>query len=348
MEPSVPRDAGEPLSRRSVTVGLAVVLTAALAAGVAPGRPPTARAATDWPVDILSMNTPSTRIDTVLADPYVSGISVRFGWAALEPSPGDYRWAKVDRALAQARAAGKVVMIRVMAGMFTPDWVKSQVRTLRFSDRYLYNPANYPDSVSMPVPWGARYLERWDRFVRAFGARYDGAAGLHSVAMSGGGFIGEMTLPTDVNKWLAAGYTDARLVGAWESIITSYRRAFPLSPITLGIAEPFGSLLPTNVVSPVVSYATAFDAKAAWIQSNALRSGALGNVGPYRTIIRSVNAITGVGYQMIGDAATTQSLRDAFTVAIQDGADYVEVYAGDVLATGNSTTLRYLASGGQA
>ncbi|HYJ60566.1 MAG TPA: hypothetical protein VE032_03780 [Actinomycetota bacterium] len=297
-------------------------------------------------VHVFSVGTPANRVDEALAMPTVHGISLRIGWAGIEPSPGDYRWAKIDETIAQARAAGKVAMIRVIAGIFSPDWVTAQVETIRFSDRFLYNPANYPDQVTMPVPWDGRYLALWDRFIAAFGARYDGAAGLYSVQMSGGGFIGEMTLPTDVGAWLDAGYTDARLIGAWRDIIGSYRRAFPRTPFNLDITEPFGSLLATNVVRPVVTGATSDGGKRAWIQSNALRAAALGFIGPYRQVIRDVNGITTVGYQMIGDAPTAASLHDAFTVALQDGADYVEVYGTDVLDAVNRDELRYLADGG--
>jgi hypothetical protein len=49
---------------------------------------------------------------------------------------------------------------------------------------------------------------------------------------------------------------------------------------------------------------------------------------------------------MIGDAPTVSSLHDAFTVALQDSADYVEVYGSDVLDPANREELRYLATGG--
>jgi hypothetical protein len=295
---------------------------------------------------VLSVGTPATRVGEALAIPTVAGISMRIGWGAVEPSPGDYRWAKIDQTIAQARAAGKVAQIRVIAGIYSPNWVLQQVPTLRFSDRYLYNPANYPDTVTMPIPWSDAYLDRWDRFVAALGARYDGAAGLAAIHMSGGGFIGEMTLPTDVPTWLDAGYSDDRLIGAWGRIIGSYRRAFTRTPFTLGITEPFGSLLETDVVDPVVAEALRSGERAAWIQSNALRAAALGTIGPYRKVIRASNTVTTVGYQMIGDAPTVSSLHDAFTVALQDSADYVEVYGSDVLDPANRDELRYLASGG--
>ena len=58
----------------------------------------------------------------------------------------------------------------------------------------------------------------------------------------------------------------------WKRIITYYRRAFPHTPINLDIVEPWGAGGSSNVVDPVVRFATRRDRKKAWIQSNALRA----------------------------------------------------------------------------
>jgi hypothetical protein len=308
----------------------------------APSPAPTSK------VNVFSVGTAPSKFGSALSNPYVAGVSQRFGWAAIEPASGDYRWTAIDNLIAQARSAGKLAMIRVTAGIYTPDWVNQQVGTLTFSNAYLYNPAAYPSQVTMPIPWDATYLSLWKRFITAFGQRYDGNPTIYSVQMTGGGFIGEMTLPTDVDKWKAAGYTDATYISTWEDIIGAYRTAFPNTHTNLDIVEPFGGVLATSVVQPVVSFATSAGASNAYIQNNALRATMLGTIGPYRQVIRSSASVTTVGYQMIGDAATSTSLTQAFTVALQDQASYVEVYASDVLDPANQDALGYLSSGGPA
>src|SRR5262245_59374258 len=72
---------------------------------------PVAVAATRWPVKIFSVNTPNTKIAAALANPYVAGLSVRFGWRGIQPTRGTYRWGQIDDAIRKARAAGKKVMI---------------------------------------------------------------------------------------------------------------------------------------------------------------------------------------------------------------------------------------------
>jgi hypothetical protein len=304
-----------------------------------------ATAASSWPVKIFVCNTPATRVGDVLSNPYVAGTSSRFSWAAIEPHPREYRWGPIDHAIALARRAGKQAMIRVIAGIYTPTWVDRRVPTITFSNRYLYNPSNYPTRVTMPIPWKRAYLRYWKRFLGAFGARYNGNPTIYSVQMAGAGFIGEMTLPTDVDKWRSKGYTDDRYVWAWDRIIASYGRQFPSTHTNLDIDEPFGSLRDTNVVRPVVSFATSFG-RHNYIQNNGLRAGMLGTIGPYRRAIRRAADTTRVGYQMIGPAPTSTSLHDAFRVAIQDQSSYIEVYASDVLDSTNLTELRYLASDG--
>ena len=301
-----------------------------------------------WPVKIFTVSTPSTMVDTALANPNVSGLSVRVSWAALEPSPGVYDWRRIDDAIARARAAGKLAMIRILAGIYTPDWVLAQVPTLTFSGADCYNAATtYPSQVTMPIPWNATFLSLWTRLVGALGARYDGNPTLYSMQMSGGGFIGEMTLPTDVQKWLDAGYTDAKYVGAWDTIVDSFRRAFPTTPVNLDITAPFPlNQYTTDVFVPVASYSTQDGSKRAWVQNNALRWQMLGVYGPYRKEIRTVSPTTRVGYQMLGVSDSADHLHMAFQVAIEDGASYVEVYGADIVKSENQSALRYLASNG--
>jgi len=333
------------MRRLLASATLIVVMGGALAVPPALHRPE-AVAATRWPVKIFSVNTPSTKIGAVLANPYVAGVSVRFGWKGIQPTRGSYRWGQIDDAIKKARAAGKKVMIRVMAGAWTPDWVNRSVRTLSFSSQYLYGGAM--SSVTMPIPWKRHYLRPWRRFIRHLGHRYDGNPTVYSIQMAGGGFLGEMCLPTDVDKWKAAGYRDVRLIRAWKRIIRQYHRSFPHTHLNLDIDEPFGNLLDTNVVHPVVRFATRDGIRKAWIQQNGLRATLLGVLGPYRKVIRAESKETRVGYQMQRATGTATELKTAFTVALQDHASYVEVYASDILDGANQAALHYLASGGSA
>jgi len=320
-----------------------IIVTTALGPGVS--RTGRASAATQsWQIKIFSVGTSSTDIAAVLANPYVSGISVRFGWASVEPSPGTYRWTRIDDVIRQAQAVGKLAMIRVIAGVMSPDWVLRRVKTLSFSSGYLRGATS--SKSTMPIPWKRRFLRPWKAFISHLARRYDGDPTLYSMQMPGCGFQGEMALPTDVRKWLAAGYTDGRLIRCWKRVTTRYRRRFHQTRLNLDIGEPFLSLLATNVMHPVVRFATRAGIRKAYIQQNGLRAGLLGCLGPYRRTIRRESRETRVGYQMGHEAKTATGLHKAFKVALQDHVDYVEVYASDILANADQRALRYLASGG--
>jgi hypothetical protein len=198
----------------------------------------------------------------------------------------------------------------------------------------------------MPVPWKRRFLRLWRAFIGRFARRYDGNPTLYSVQMPGCGFQGEMALPTDVQKWLAAGYEDPRLIRCWKRVTKRYRRTFHSTHLNLDIGEPFLGLLDTHVMHPVVRFATRDGIRKAYIQQNGLRAGLLGTLGPYRRTIRRESRETRVGYQMGHEATTAAGLHKAFKVALQDHVSYVEVYSSDVLDPADQDALRYLASGG--
>src|SRR5262249_20630772 len=145
-------------------------------------------------------------------------------------------------------------MIRVIAGVMSPDWVLRRVKTLSFASEYLRGATSSKDT--MPIPWKRRFLRPWKAFIGHLARRYDGNPTLYSVQMPGCGFQGEMALPTNVRAWLAAGYTDTRLIRCWNRVTTRYRRRFHQTHLNLDIGEPFLSLLRTNVMHPVVRFAT--------------------------------------------------------------------------------------------
>jgi glycosyl hydrolase family 42 (putative beta-galactosidase) len=347
MSMHVLRPHARPARRRSrALVAIAIVLVVVATSLIDSGVPRMQRAAatTTWPVKIFSIGRSSSDITAALANPYVSGVSVRFGWASIEPSRGTFRWGQIDQVIRQARAAGKFAMIRVIAGVMSPDWVLRRVNTLTFSSTYLRGAT--ATKATMAIPWKRRFLRLWKGFIGRLARRYDGNATLYSVQMPGCGFQGEMALPTDVKKWLAAGYHDVRYIRCWKRVTTRYRRTFHRTHLNLDIGEPFLGLMDTNVMPPVVRFATRDGIRKAFIQQNGLRAGLLGTLGPYRRTIRRESRETRVGYQMGREAKNATGLRNAFTVALQDQVSYVEVYASDVLDPVNQAALRYLASGG--
>ncbi len=288
-------------------------------------------------VKIFSLLAPDRGVEgdlPELNDPLMYGLSWRFRWKTIEPQEGQYNWAMIDRAIELTTKAGKHVLLRVVAGMQTPEWVYADgARSFDFGEEDVASGQRHPASTRMPIPWDDVYLGKWEAFIRAFGKRYNGNQHIYSVAMSGGGYIDEMNLPKAFERWRQAGYTDEKLIQAWKRIIDAYQRVFPETPTNLAINEPLGSLQQSNVVSPVVSYVLATYPRKVYLQQNALKAD-FPRDNRIRQIIREASVKTIVGYQMLGGKGflerQTGDRVAAFRHALEDNVSYVEVYGPDV------------------
>jgi hypothetical protein len=280
-----------------------------------------------------------------LKDSEVYGISWRYRWKTVEPREGQYNWELIDKALQVSRNAGKQVMLRVTAGMFTPDWVyQAGAKPFDFSNTDLAHPQNAPQTTKMPIPWDEVYLAKWEAFIQAFGRRYNSHPHVYSIQMTGGGHIGEMNLPQAHAKWQQSGYSDEKLIAAWKRIIEAYQKAFPNITTNLDINEPLGWNR-SNVLKPIVSYVLATYGRKVYLQQNGLKAD-LRYDDPMRQIIREASGKTSVGYQMVGgkgflDQQTGDRLT-AFRNAMEDHANYIEVYAADVRDPVHRRALQFL------
>jgi hypothetical protein len=300
-------------------------------------------------VKIFSLLAPDRGVEKDLPElknPLIYGLSWRFRWKTIEPQEGQYNWAMIDRAMGMTAEAGKVALLRLVAGMHTPEWVYTDgAKSLHFGNNDVAGGERHPPGTRMPIPWDDVYLNKWEAFLRAFGKRYNGNSHIYSVAMSGGGYIDEMNLPKAFERWRQVGYTDEKLIQAWKRIIDAYQRAFPDTPTNLAINEPLGSLQRSNVLSPVVSYVLATYPRKVYLQQNSLKAD-FPRDSRIRQIIREASARTIVGYQMLGGKGfldeQTGDRGVTFQHAREDNASYVEVYAPDVRDPGLRGALQFL------
>ena len=327
-------------------------------AGAAPERAPRAqergkpaseppRTAAE-PVKVFSLQRPNAdpRAELPeLKDSQVYGVSWRFHWRTIEPAEGQYQWAPIDQALETTGRAGKKAMLRVTAGINSPEWVyQAGAKSIAFSNRDLHNSENFAKDLRMPVPWDDVFLAKWLRFVQALGARYQRHPSLYSVQMTGGGHIGEMNLPKAPDKWKQLGFSDERLISAWKRIIDAYQQAFPGVPTNLDINEPMGRKQ-SNVLEPVVAYVLKTYPGKVYLQNNGLRAD-FPRDNHIRRRLREAASTTSVGYQMLGGKGflddNTGDRRRAFAHAVEDRASYVEIYAADLRDASGQRALEVL------
>ncbi|HYE06237.1 MAG TPA: carbohydrate-binding protein [Planctomycetota bacterium] len=145
----------------------------------------------------------------------------RWYWNELEPVEGQYAFAIIDRALANAKARNAMFSFRIMPSP-APAWLKARgVRVMGTGSEELVD-HNHPE-----------FLRCMERIVRAFAARYDGHPHLHHVDIgsvgnwgewncAGVGSGGEALMPTADN---------ARRIVDWYD--TSFR-ATPLVALDAG------------------------------------------------------------------------------------------------------------------
>ena len=119
---------------------------------------------------------------TALSSPFSSGTNPLLNWADLEPREGSYNWATLDKALADAKNAGRTVVLRVFSnrsgfGQASPSWFF----TSPGADYYYPSGSTYQS----PVAWDPTYQQKFGSFVEALGRRYNGHSALELIQITG-------------------------------------------------------------------------------------------------------------------------------------------------------------------
>jgi len=112
----------------------------------------------------------------------------RWYWNVLEPEQGKFNWAIVDLAIAEARAHGQTLAIRLMPYSNQdplPEWFRQSGAKRANKDSDKDGKIWQPD-FSDPL-----YLKYWGELVAEAGKRYDGNPSLDSVDISSVGYWGE-------------------------------------------------------------------------------------------------------------------------------------------------------------
>jgi uncharacterized protein DUF4832 len=136
----------------------------------------------------------------------------RWYWDAIEPEQGKFRWDVIDLALAEARAHGQRLAIRLMpydeAGHSPiPQWYQDS------GARRANKPTDKDGKIWQPDFSDPLYLKYWGELVAEAGRHFDGNPGLDSVDISSVGYWGEGWSPymppfanqkTLIDIWLAA------------------------------------------------------------------------------------------------------------------------------------------------
>ncbi len=173
---------------------------------------------------------------TAIDNPNVVGISIRAGWAGIEPSQGVYNWSYLDSEIGRATAAGKVVMLRISTQSGKPQWVTDAVAA---AGGLFFHYTKDGESGTFPVYWDPIFMQRKLAMVAAVGARYGNNPTVKIVSASfANGTSEDWSVPhetDDINQWLSLGYTTDKLVNAGEQMVGAVMQAFPNAYVTVAI-----------------------------------------------------------------------------------------------------------------
>jgi hypothetical protein len=130
--------------------------------------------------------------------PGMDHLYIRIAWAYLEPSEGRFDWAVIDRLVDKWTAHGLGIAFRISCKETSTDRIEQQFATPRWvmeagaqGGHYRMGQATGPEGPWEPIYDDPVYLEKLERFLAAFAARYDGQPWLRYVDVGSIGDWGE-------------------------------------------------------------------------------------------------------------------------------------------------------------
>jgi hypothetical protein len=164
--------------------------------------------------------------DVVLANPDVTGISIRYGWLGREPSEGVYTWMFLDSEVARAAAAGKSVLLRIVTQAGKPQWVTDAVLKARglfftFTDNDV--------TTSIPVFWGPTYLAKKKTMIAALGAHFANNPRSKSFQLASPMRPARIGTCRTRQTWSLSGSPSEKMLDAGKQIVDATMLAFPIN-----------------------------------------------------------------------------------------------------------------------
>jgi elongation factor P hydroxylase len=300
----------------------------------------------------------------VYSNPNVDGISARQPWSDLEPAEGAFDFTFLDTVVSKAAAGGKQVLLRIgtsggsaVAGGNTPAWVFDAVNAeaLPTSQKFF----TFDDNGTLrtiPVFWDPVYLAKKKAMITALGAHFGNNPAIKIVSASFANASSEdWAVPhtaTDVNNWLAAGYTSAKMLGAGKQIIDTTMTAFPSQYVTLAVGgnghtgdlnlDPDENYVARNAV---------LAARASWpgrliVQKNTLAAFTPPAPGTGTLYQLLWDSAPDIGAQMLWSCAGDSTFRvnsgvpidpsmalgESVNAGLGYGVKYIEIYRVDILS----------------
>src|SRR6266542_3633234 len=306
-----------------------------------------------FPRGVFSLsNTDRIANQIVLNNPDVTAISIRHGWASLEPSEGVFNWTFLDSEVARAAAAGKQVMLRIGTQAAKPVWVTTAVQNAGGTFFTFYDNGVL---TTIPVFWDPTFLAKKTAMITALGAHFTNNPAVTVVVASFANCCSEdwgvPHTPPDIIHWLAAGYTSEKMLDAGRTIIDATMAAFPNQYVTLAVGgNGHGHGTDLDPTEDYVARNAVLNARASWpgrlfVQKNDLSTCIRAAPGTDTLYSMTWYFQPLVGGQMLYPAVNDPTYRDncgvpidpavaltrSVDAAVSYGEKFIEIYQTDVL-----------------
>lgn len=175
-------------------------------------------------------------IEHVIAhNPYISGFTVRLQWRVFHPEKERIEWEALERLIATAAAADKLVTISLLPGGASPSWIYEEgvlkVGPVRNGARI----------ITTPVPWDPVYMRLFTADLEAIARRYGDDPRVFAMTVLGQNFnyLGEEMHAPSVEAFLPFGWTERRVLENWRYWIETYDRLFPRKKLMLVVSQSY-------------------------------------------------------------------------------------------------------------
>ena len=186
--------------------------------------------------------------------PGVDGFTLVAGWKYIEPAKGKFDWTLFDTWIHTAVSAGKKIEISIPAMYDTPSWLflpsPEGAGLVQLDFSFTRRPTDTTClQDTLAAPWDPGFLALWDEMLDSVSTHlksigmYDNVVLLRLTGINKDS--DELHLPressgppcstNDLATWQAAGYRPSRILLAWDSITTSFKRYFPEKSFSVAI-----------------------------------------------------------------------------------------------------------------
>lgn len=184
----------------------------------------------------------------IARNPHIAGVTLKIQWKQLHPAKNTYDWEGLERLVATAAAAGKLVNFALIPGAASPDWIYSdgvhKAGPLEFGRQ----------NTHVPLPWDRRFMELYTADLRLFAERYAGDPRIFQIEVLGHNYNPggeEMHAPT-VEAMKPYDWSKEKVLENWKYWVDLYATLFPRQKLSLVVSQMYrgsGMELPEKVAA---------------------------------------------------------------------------------------------------